>query len=208
MLLFAENVAEQHSGVNSSVTKKMYPKIIGMQKKFMQFGWFAAAILFYKVLNETSQLSLYMECDSVLIYQLSSKIKETCFNLQEISEEEDYEYLPSNVEIIDEDLENDLIVIRPTSNGAEYSEEFQLTGVVEGKVKVDMIRQDLLSVIQEKITERFEKILEDETLDAMKLFDVNEWGPTDVESCAERDVKFVQILHERFKSCLDVYEFN
>ena len=46
-----------------------------------------------------------MESDSVLIYQLSSKIKETCFNLQEISEEEDYEYLPSNVEIIDEDLE-------------------------------------------------------------------------------------------------------
>ena len=43
----------------------------------MQFGWFAAAILFYKVLNETSQLSLYMESDLVLIYQLISKIKET-----------------------------------------------------------------------------------------------------------------------------------
>ena len=43
----------------------------------MQFGWFPAAILFYKVLNETSQLSLYMESDLVLIYQLISKIKET-----------------------------------------------------------------------------------------------------------------------------------
>ena len=42
----------------------------------------------------------------------------------------------------------------------------------------------------------------------MKLFDVNEWSPTDVESCVERDTKFVQILYERFKSCLDVYEFN
>ena len=139
----------------------------------MQFGWFAAAILFYKVLNETSQFSLYMESDSVLIYQLSSKIKETCFNLQEISEE-DYEYFPSNVEIIDEDLENDLIVITPTSNGAENNEEFQLTGVAEDKVKVDTIRQDLLSVIQENITKRFKKILEDKSLDAMKLFDVNE----------------------------------
>ena len=70
MLLFAENVVEQGSGVDSLVTKKMYPKISGMRKKFTQFGWFAAAILFYKVLNETSQLSLYMESDSVLIYHV------------------------------------------------------------------------------------------------------------------------------------------
>ena len=122
--------------------------------------------------------------------------------------EEDYKYLPSNVEIIDKDLENDLVVITPTSNGAENNEEFQLTGVVEDKVKVDTIRQDLLSVIKENITERFEKILEDESLDAMKLLNVIEWGPTDKESCVERDVKFLQILYERFKSFLDVYEFN
>ena len=128
--------------------------------------------------------------------------------MQEISEEEDYEYLPSNVEVVDEDLEDDLIVITPTSNDAENSEEFQLTGVAEDKVKVDTIRQDLLSVIQKNITERFEKILEDKSLDAIRLFDVNRWGPTDVESCVERDAKFVQIWHERFKSCLDVYEFN
>ena len=148
MLLFADNVVEQGLGVDSLVTKKMYPKIIGMRKKFMQFGWFATAILFYKVLNETSQLSLYIESDSVLIYQLSSKIKETCFNLQEVSEEEDYEYLPSNLEITNKDLENDLPVITRTSNGAENNKEFQLTGVAEDKVKVDTIRQDLLSVIQ------------------------------------------------------------
>ena len=124
MLLFAENVVEQGSGVDSLVTKKMYPKIIGMRKKFTQFGWFAAAILFYKVLNETSQFSVYMESDSVLIYQLSSKIKETCFNLQEILEEEDYKYLQSNVKIIDKDLENDSIVITTTSNGPENNKEF------------------------------------------------------------------------------------
>ena len=80
MLLFAENVVGQGSGIDLLVTKKMYPKIIGMRKKFTQFGWFAAVILFYKVLNETSQLLLYMESDLVLIYQLSSKVKETCFN--------------------------------------------------------------------------------------------------------------------------------
>ena len=128
--------------------------------------------------------------------------------MQEISEEEDYKYLSSNFEIIDKDLENDLIVITPTSNCAENNKEFQLTGVAEGKVKVDMIRQDLLSVIQENITKRFKKILEDESLDAMKLFDVNEWDLMDVESCVERVLKFVQILYERFKSCLDVYEFT
>ena len=59
--------------------------------------------------------------------------------MQENSEEEDYEYLPSNVERIDKDLENDLIVITPTSNGAENNEEFQLTRVAERKVKVDTI---------------------------------------------------------------------
>ena len=122
MLLFAENVVEQGSGVDSLVTKM-----------------FAAAILFYKVLNETSQLFLYMESALVLIYQLSSKIKETCFNLQEISEEEGYEYLLSNVEIIDKDLENDLIVITPTSNGTVNNKQFQLTGVAENKVKVDRL---------------------------------------------------------------------
>ena len=50
--------------------------------------------------------------------------------------------------------------------------------------------------------------MEDESLDAMKLFHVNEWGLTDVESCVERGAKFVRIWYERFKSCLDVYEFN
>ena len=94
--------------------------------------------------------------------------------MQEISEEEDYEYLPSNVEVVDEDLEDDLIVITPTSNDAENSKEFQLTGVAEDKVKVDTIRQDLLSVIQKNITERFEKILEDKSLDAIRLFDLTD----------------------------------
>ena len=60
--------------------------------------------------------------------------------MQEILEEQDCEYLPSNVAIIDEDLENDLIVITPTSNGIENNEEFQLTDVAEGRVKVDTFR--------------------------------------------------------------------
>ena len=50
--------------------------------------------------------------------------------------------------------------------------------------------------------------MEDKSLDAMKLFDVNEQDPTDVKNCVERDAKFVQILYEKLKSCLDVYEFN
>ena len=83
-----------------------------------------------------------------------------------------------------------------------------MIGVPEGKVKVDAITQDLQGVIQDNITERFATILKDGSLDTMKLFDVNEWGPTEVETCVERDEKFVQILYERFKSCLDVYEFN
>ena len=125
MLIFAENVVEQGSGVDLLVTKKNIPKDYGiMKKKFMQFCWFAAAILFYKVLNETSQLSLYMESNLVLICQLSSKIKETCFNLRKTTGEQDYKYLPSNVKRIVKDLENDLIVITPASNGTENNKEF------------------------------------------------------------------------------------
>ena len=45
---------------------------------------------------------------------------------------------------------------------------------MEGKVKVGMVMQDLLSVIQENITERFEKILEDKSLDAIRLFDLTD----------------------------------
>ena len=123
MLIFAENVLEQGSGVDLLVTKKNIPKDYGiMKKKFMQFCWFAAAILFYKVLNETSQLSLYSNL--VLIYQLSSKIKETCFNLRKTTGEQDYKYLPSNVKRIVKGLENDLIVITPASNGTENNKEF------------------------------------------------------------------------------------
>ena len=143
MLLFAEIFVEEGLSIGSLVTKNIYPKVIGMQKEFMQFGWFAAVILFHKVLNETSRLSLFTESHSVLIYQFSTNIKETRFNLQEISEE-DYEYFPSNVEIIDEDLENDITVTTPTSNGAENNEEFQFTGVAEDKVKVDALTQDMI----------------------------------------------------------------
>ena len=50
MLLFAENVVEEGLGVDSLVTKKMYPKTTG-----------TAAILFYKVLDETSQMFLNTE---------------------------------------------------------------------------------------------------------------------------------------------------
>ena len=39
MLLFAENVVEQDSGIDSLVTKKMFPKIIGMQKKIIYAVW-------------------------------------------------------------------------------------------------------------------------------------------------------------------------
>ena len=39
MLLFAENVVGQGSGIESLVTKKMCPKIIGMRKKKIHAVW-------------------------------------------------------------------------------------------------------------------------------------------------------------------------
>ena len=85
-LLFTENAEKQGMGKDVIVTHKMYPKIIGFRKDWTNYGTIATAHLFFKVLSETSALSLIMETNSVLIYQLLDAVSEACANLDDLVE--------------------------------------------------------------------------------------------------------------------------
>ena len=184
LLLFAQNVEEQGSGKDALVTKIMYPKIIGYRKKWNKFEWVATATLCYRVLIETTQLSLNMESDSILIYQLYEKIREMGSNITQISEETNYEYLPSNMKINDKETENnDSIAVQVTSGTAtdtaeQPSDEFILKNVQKA---VDKLRQEFLPSIKSSVEDRFKNILEEESIKATKIFDVDEWGLGEVD---------------------------
>ena len=96
-LLFTENAEEQGLGKDVIVTRKMYPKIIDFCKDWINC--------------ETSALSLIMETDSVLSYQLLDAVSEACANLDDLVEEKE-DQLPTNMEIIDEEPEEDSINIK------------------------------------------------------------------------------------------------
>ena len=53
-LLFAENVKENSSGPNIVLTKEIYTKIVGFLKKWLEVGFVVMAVLYLKVLHETS----------------------------------------------------------------------------------------------------------------------------------------------------------
>ena len=118
ILLFAENVEEQGNGKDAIVTRLMFPKIIGLHKKWSMFEWIGVANLFYKVLLETSYLSLSMENNSVLLYELYGFLRDICCNLQELVDDEDYEYLPKSVTVSNENEDEDLIDIEVTAMNA------------------------------------------------------------------------------------------
>ena len=111
---FVENVEEQGSGKDSLVTKEMYPKIVGYQKKWLKLEFLASANMFYRILNETGHLSLIMESDTALIYQLCDVVKETISNLQDIADEEDTCLLPDNIKIIKETRQSENFLMADT----------------------------------------------------------------------------------------------
>ena len=67
--------------------------------------------LFYKVLNETSNLSCLLESNSILIYQLYEFARDTAYNLGKLTSDDDYGYLPPTVKIIEKDSEDDSVGI-------------------------------------------------------------------------------------------------
>ena len=104
------NAEEQRMRKDVIVTCKMYPKIIGFHKDWTNYGTIAIAHLFFKVLSETSALSLIMETDSILIYKLLDTVSETCANLDDLVEEKE-DQMPTNMAIIDEEPQEDSVNI-------------------------------------------------------------------------------------------------
>ena len=124
-------------GKDVIVTHKMYPKIIGFRKDWTNYGTIATAHLFFKVLSETSALSLIMETNSVLIYQLLDAVSEACANLDDLVEEKE-DQLPTNMEIIDEEPEEDSITIKVSATNAtlkQYTKAKNLTEEDRRKLK-------------------------------------------------------------------------
>ena len=116
-------------GKDVIVTHKINPKIIGFCKDWTNYGTIATAHLFCKVLSETSALSLIMETDSVLIYQLLDTVSEVCANLDDLVEEKE-DLLPTNMEIIDEEPKEDSVNIKVSATNAtlkQYTKAKDLT---------------------------------------------------------------------------------
>ena len=167
-LLFVENVEQQGSGVNSIVTKEMYSKLVGFRKKWGKFEFVATTNLYYRVLRETSHLSLVMESESILIYQVANAVKEACEALKDVKDEDGYDYLPFNVEYVGDGDENNFLMrdsrivqvsaanenLKQTKMMSEedrkeceskihvVKDKFNLFNVTSGKVKVDKTRND------------------------------------------------------------------
>ena len=99
-MMFAENVEQSGSGKDRIVTKEMYPKIVGFRKKWSKFVFIGSANLYFQVLNGTALLSMLMESDSVMIYQLEQYVKEICSNLNDLATTNEYDFLPFNIEEI------------------------------------------------------------------------------------------------------------
>ena len=66
------------------------------------------------MLNKTSNSSCLLKSNSILVYQLYEFVRETAYNLGEISSDDDYDYLLPTVKIIKGDSEEDSILVQVT----------------------------------------------------------------------------------------------
>ena len=62
---------------------------------------FRSQVIFFDVLNETADLSLLFESESILIYQVKNAVEEILDNLRDISNDDDYDEMPFNVKVTD-----------------------------------------------------------------------------------------------------------
>ena len=98
-VLFVENFEEHGNGNRRIVTKEIYPKIVGFRKKWSwsKFEFIATANLYFEDLKETAHLSLLLESDGLLIYQLVEAVKEVYDNHDDLCNNVDFDHLPCNV---------------------------------------------------------------------------------------------------------------
>ena len=91
-LNFVENAEEHGNGKNCIVSREIYPKLVGIRRKWEKCEFSGIVQLFLVVLKQTSFLSSTMETDAILIYQLYDAIEETIEKLNEIANESSVEY--------------------------------------------------------------------------------------------------------------------
>ena len=98
-VLFVVNFEEHGNGNRRIVTKEIYPKIVGFRKKWSwsKFEFIATANLYFEDLKETAHLSLLLESDGLLIYQLVEAVKEVYDNHDDLCNNVDFDHLSCNV---------------------------------------------------------------------------------------------------------------
>ena len=89
----------------------MFSKTVDFRGKKTNFEWIAIANLLYQVLNETSSLSYLLQSSSTLVYQLHEFVRDTAYNLSELSSGDDYDYLPPTVKMIEGDSKEDSMLV-------------------------------------------------------------------------------------------------
>ena len=83
LLLFAENAEEAHG----LVTAEMKLRLAGYRRKWVSYEFLGACHFFQKVLKETKKLSLLMEKDSALIYELHEAVVQAEENIGDLKDE-------------------------------------------------------------------------------------------------------------------------
>ena len=237
-VLFGENVEEHGSGKGSLVTKEMYPRIIGFRKKWSKLQFLASANMFFRVLNETGHLSLLMEADTAMIYQLHNAVEDAISNLNDIANEEDTKLFPPNVKIIKEthESENFLMAdsvtisvaasnvpqkklqeiraaretgLRPDQEVTVVKENFVLYNAQKGREKVEEIKSNLIPNIIGNLRSRFENLSSCEEFNAFQLFDVTKWNDgEDTEALIKFDNDRIDVIAQRFVSLLTINNFD
>ena len=230
-LLFVENCEEQGNGKHSLVTKEMYPKIVGYRKKWSNFEFIGSANLYYQVLKETAHLSLLMQSDNALIYHVWDAVKETCNNLRDIQNDDNYDYFPFNIEeagdgdihnwMLEKSIKIKVSAVNSTLKTSEklkgFSEEeaeklkvtketFTLQKVESGKVAVDNLRNNFIPTIIDKIESRFANSNE---FDAFRLFNISVWSLVDdTEEMCTADANKIDTLAKQFETPLSKNNFD
>ena len=196
-VLFGENVEEHGSGKGPLLRRKC------ISENLLQF--LASANMFFRVLNETGHLSLLMEADTAMIYQLHNAVEDAISNLNDIANEEDTKLFPPNVKIIKEthESENFLMAdsvtisvaasnvpqkklqeiraaretgLRPDQEVTVVKENFVLYNAQKGREKVEEIKSNLIPNIIGKL--RFENLRTCEEFNEATFFLKSDWLAT------------------------------
>lgn len=87
-------------------------------------------------------------------------------------------------------------------------DEFNLTGVSAGRQQVQRLKKELIPTIRDKIQQRFNTVLSEETFKAFRVFNTTEWFVGDDEESKLLDFSYIDSLMERFQKPLSLNGFD